>query len=59
MSNTRRILRWTAIFYLVGIVLLIVAFGFGHKNNVFQIQNEFKLTAWVNAGVFSVNRAVV
>jgi F-type H+-transporting ATPase subunit a len=59
MSNTRRVLRWIAIFYLVGIVALIVAFGFGHKNNVFQIQNEFKLDQWIHAGVFSVNRAVV
>jgi F-type H+-transporting ATPase subunit a len=45
--------------YLAVIVVLIIAFGFGHKNNSFQIQNEFKLTNWVNLGVFSINRAVV
>jgi F-type H+-transporting ATPase subunit a len=46
-------------FYVVGIVLLVIIFGFGHKNNAFQIQNEFKLTDWVHLGVFSINRAVV
>jgi F-type H+-transporting ATPase subunit a len=59
MSNTRKILYGVLGFYVVGIVLLIVIFGFGHKNNVFQIQNEFKLTNWVHLGVFSINRAVV
>jgi F-type H+-transporting ATPase subunit a len=56
---TRRVLWGIALFYLVGIALLIVIFGFGHKNNTFQIQNEFKLINWVEAGVFSINRAVL
>ena len=30
-----------------------------HKNNAFQIQNEFKLNNWVHLGVFSINRAVL
>ncbi|MGA2011934.1 MAG: F0F1 ATP synthase subunit A [Solirubrobacteraceae bacterium] len=59
MSNTRRIMYWIAGFYVLGIVLLIVIFGFGHKNNTFQIQNEFKIDNWVHLGVFSINRAVV
>jgi F-type H+-transporting ATPase subunit a len=59
MSNTRKILWWITGFYVLGIALLIVIFGFGHKNNTFQIQNEFKLTNWVHLGVFSINRAVV
>jgi F-type H+-transporting ATPase subunit a len=59
MSNTRKIFLWIGGFYALGIVFLIIAFGFGHKNNVFQIQNEFKLDNWVNLGVFSINRAVV
>jgi F-type H+-transporting ATPase subunit a len=58
-ASTRKVLWGIALFYLVGIVLLIVIFGFGHKNNVFQIQNEFKLINWVEAGVFSINRAVL
>lgn len=59
MSNTRKVLWSIAGFYVVGIVLLVVIFGFGHKNNSFQIQNEFKLINWVHLGVFSINRAVL
>jgi F-type H+-transporting ATPase subunit a len=59
MSKTRKILLSISGFYVFGIVLLIIVFGFGHKNNTFQIQNEFKLDNWVNLGVFSINRAVV
>ena len=59
MSNTRKILLGIAGFYVLGIVLLIIIFGFGHKNNSFQIQNEFKLINWVSLGVFSINRAVL
>ena len=59
MSLTRKVLLWSTVFYLVIIVALVIGFGFGHKNNSFQIQNEFKLINWVNLGVFSINRAVV
>ncbi len=59
MSSTRKVLYGVGAFYVVGIVLLVIIFGFGHKNTVFQIQNEFKLINWVNLGVFSINRAVV
>jgi F-type H+-transporting ATPase subunit a len=59
MSRTRKLFLGIGGFYVLGIVLLIVIFGFGHKNNTFQIQNEFKLTNWVHLGVFSINRAVV
>ncbi len=59
MSNTRKVLYGVLGFYVLGIVLLVVIFGFGHKNNVFQIQNEFQLTNWVDLGVFSINRAVL
>ncbi len=59
MSNTRKVMLGIAGFYLLGIVLLVIIFGFGHKNNAFQIQNEFKLVDWVSLGVFSINRAVV
>jgi F-type H+-transporting ATPase subunit a len=58
-AATRRVLWGIALFYIVGIALLIIIFGFGHKNNVFQIQNEFKLVNWVELGVFSINRAVL
>jgi F-type H+-transporting ATPase subunit a len=59
MSNRSKLLWSIAGFYLLGIVLLIVIFGFGHKNNSFQIQNEFKLVNWISLGVFSINRAVL
>jgi F-type H+-transporting ATPase subunit a len=59
MSSTRKLLLSIFGFYVFGIVLLVVIFGFGKKNNSFQIQNEFKLINWVNLGVFSINRAVV
>jgi F-type H+-transporting ATPase subunit a len=59
MSNTRRALLWLAGIWLGGCILLIALVGFGHKNNSFQIQNEFKLTNWVSLGVLSINRAVL
>jgi F-type H+-transporting ATPase subunit a len=59
MSNSRKVLWGAFGFYAIGIVLLIIIFGFGHKNNEFQIQNEFKLTNWISLGVFSINRAVL
>ena len=60
MSTTRKVLLSIFGFYLLGIVLLLVIYGFTSKrNNSFQIQNEFKLVNWVNLGVFSINRAVV
>jgi F-type H+-transporting ATPase subunit a len=59
MSKTRKLVYGVLGFYVLGIVLLVVIFGFGHKNNVFQIQNEFQLINWVDLGVFSINRAVV
>jgi F-type H+-transporting ATPase subunit a len=60
MSRTRKLGYAIAAFYLVGVVLLAVLFGVTqHKNNVFQIQNEFKLTSWVHLGVLSINRAVL
>jgi F-type H+-transporting ATPase subunit a len=60
MSTTRKVLLWIAGFYLVGLVLLVIIFGIaGHKNNEFQIQNEFQLHNWVNLGVLSINRAVL
>jgi F-type H+-transporting ATPase subunit a len=59
MSTGKKVF-WSLIgVYGFGVIALIVIFGFGHKNNEFQIQNEFKLVNWVHLGVFSINRAVV
>ncbi len=60
MSKTRKIVLIGFGIYLGVFVLLILIYGFAqHKNNVFQIQNEFKLINWVHLGVFSINRAVL
>jgi F-type H+-transporting ATPase subunit a len=59
MSKGKKILIWGSVAYVLINIVLIIAFGFGHKNNEFQIQNEFKLVPWVHLGVFSINRAVV
>ncbi len=60
MSRGRKIFLWVFGFYVLGIVLLALIFGITqHKNNEFQIQNEFKLINWVSLGVFSINRAVL
>jgi len=60
MSNTRKVLYGIAAFYVVGLVLLAAIYGVTtHKNNEFQVQNEFKLINWVHLGVFSINRAVI
>jgi F-type H+-transporting ATPase subunit a len=60
MSNTAKVLWAIFGFYIVVLLTLAIAYGVsGHRNNVFQIQNEFKLIDWVHLGVFSINRAVV
>jgi F-type H+-transporting ATPase subunit a len=60
MSKTRKVLLAGAGVYLGVFLLLIVIYGFTqHKNNEFQIQNEFKLINWVSLGVLSINRAVL
>jgi F-type H+-transporting ATPase subunit a len=59
MSSTRKVIWGLVGIYAAGLIVLIGALGFGHRNNSFQIQNEFKLINWVHLGVFSVNRAVV
>ena len=60
MSKTRKVLLIGAGVYVGVFVLLLVVYGFTqHQNSEFQIQNEFKLTNWINLGVFSINRAVL
>jgi F-type H+-transporting ATPase subunit a len=60
MSNGKKILLGVVGFYVLGLILLAIVLGVsGHKNNEFQIQNEFKLTDWVHLGIFSINRAVL
>jgi F-type H+-transporting ATPase subunit a len=58
LSN-KQILWLLVAIWLGGTIILIAALGFGHRNNSFQIQNEFKLINWTHWGIFSINRAVV
>jgi len=57
--STRKILLSLGTVWIGGAIVLAVIFGFGHKNNSFQIQNEFKLVDWVSLGILSINRAVL
>jgi F-type H+-transporting ATPase subunit a len=59
VSRNRKLLLWLSGAWLAVTIILVISLGFGHKNNSFQIQNEFKLINWVHLGVFSINRAVV
>ena len=60
MTKARKALLIGFGIYVGVFVLLLLIYGFSqHKNNEFQIQNEFKLTEWVHLGVFSINRAVL
>jgi len=46
--------------WLGGTIALVLVAGFsGTRNAAFEPQNEFKLDAWVNLGVFSINKAVM
>ncbi len=60
----RRSLKTTLLALLAvwigGIVVLAAVYGVkGHRNKVYEPQNEFKLDNWVNLGVFSINKAVL
>jgi F-type H+-transporting ATPase subunit a len=60
MSKTQKVLFACFGAYIGIFILLIVVYGFTqHKNNEFQIQNEFKIVNWVSLGVLSINRAVL
>jgi F-type H+-transporting ATPase subunit a len=60
MTKTQRLLLIGFGIYLGVFVLLILIYGFTqHKNNEFQIQDEFKLVDWVKLGPLSINRAVL
>ena len=60
MTKARKALLIGFGLYVAVFVLLLAIYGFSqHKNNEFQIQNEFKLTEWVHLGVLSINRAVL
>jgi F-type H+-transporting ATPase subunit a len=60
MSRTRKIFIWVGVVYLGLFIIALLVFGFGHKNNEFKPQNEFKLDTWINLpGPFDINKAVL
>jgi len=63
MSSTKRNLLILGGFYLLLIVVVFAAFGFGEKNDAFQPQNEFKLDPWIELKIggldLSINKAVL
>jgi F-type H+-transporting ATPase subunit a len=60
VNKTQKVLFACFGVYIGVFVLLLLIYGFSqHKNNEFQIQNEFKIVNWVSLGVFSINRAVL
>jgi F-type H+-transporting ATPase subunit a len=60
MSKRSKILLGAAGFYVLVLILLAVIYGLTtHKNNEFQVQNEFKLINWISLGLLSINRAVL
>jgi F-type H+-transporting ATPase subunit a len=59
-SSIKRTLRILFGIYVVGLVVLVAAYGFsGVRNKSYEPQNEFKLDNWVNLGIFSINKAVL
>jgi F-type H+-transporting ATPase subunit a len=60
MSKTRKALLIGFGAYIGIFILLVLIYGFTqHKNEEFQIQNEFKIVQWIHLGVFSINRPVL
>ncbi len=59
MSTRRKV--WIGVgIYLVVTIAIIAAVGWkGTKHPSYAPQNEFKLTTWVNLGIFSINKAVL
>jgi len=59
MSRRRKVLLGAGI-YVLGMIIFVVVFGVGKKNDTYQPQNEFKLEPWVNLpGPFDITKGVV
>jgi F-type H+-transporting ATPase subunit a len=59
VSTKRKV--WIGVgIYLVVTIAIIAAVGWkGVKDSGYKPQDEFKLTSWVNLGIFSINKAVL
>ncbi len=60
MSTRRKVVLGIGGVYLLGLIVLGVAFGGGTKNDTFQPQDEFKLLSWINLpGPLDINKGVL
>jgi F-type H+-transporting ATPase subunit a len=60
VTNRRRIILTGFGLYLLVMILLVVIFGGGTKNDTFKPQNEFQLDTWINLpGPFDINKGVM
>ena len=60
MSKATKVLLAIGVFYVAVLIGLVAAYGVStHKNNTFQVQNEFKVVNWISLGLLSIDRAVV
>jgi F-type H+-transporting ATPase subunit a len=60
VTNRRKIIVAGLGIYLLGMILLVVIFGGGTKNDEFKPQNEFKLDTWINLpGPLDFNKGVM
>jgi F-type H+-transporting ATPase subunit a len=58
--NTRKIVFSGLGLYVLGMIVLIVIFGGGTKNDAFKPQNEFYLVPWINLpGSFDITKGVL
>lgn len=59
MTRRKKVLLGAGI-YIAGMIIFVVVFGVGKKNEAYKPQNEFKLEPWINLpGPFDVTKGVV
>jgi F-type H+-transporting ATPase subunit a len=59
MTSRRKIILIALAIWLVPAIVLLVAAGTSGKNEEFQPTSEFKTPAWIDLGIFSINKAVL
>jgi F-type H+-transporting ATPase subunit a len=60
VSKTKKIVLIGFGIYILGMIVLVAAFGGGSKNDEFKPQNEFWLDPWINLpGSFDITKAVL
>jgi F-type H+-transporting ATPase subunit a len=59
LTKSRKIFFALLGVYLVGLVILGIAFGSGVKNDAYKPQNEFRLDTWFHIGPVAFNKLVL